>query len=130
MAGNRVVARFRDGRTVKGTTTDFLPTRAFFHVQEDAGPVSTVQHFELKAIFFVRDLVGDKHRRDTNEFEPGKHVTGRKIRVVFEDGEVLVGTTQGYTPGRPGFFVVPADGGANTERCFVISAATREVTLL
>lgn len=130
MAGNRVVARFRDGKMVKGTTTDFLPTRAFFHVQEDAGPVSMIQHFELKAIFFVRDLVGDKHRRDRNEFEPGKHVSGRKIRVVFEDGEVLVGTTQGYQPGRPGFFVVPADDGANTERCFVISAATREVSLL
>jgi hypothetical protein len=55
---------------------------------------------------------------------------GRKIRVRFKDGEVLVGTTQGYQPGRPGFFLVPADPGSNIERCYVISAATDEVTFL
>ena len=55
---------------------------------------------------------------------------GKKMRVVFQDGEVLLGTTQGYQPGRPGFFLVPADPRSNNERCFVISSATREVTLL
>ena len=57
-------------------------------------------------------------------------VSGRKIRVVFSDGEILIGTTQGYTPGRAGFFVVPADAATNEERCFVIAAATREVNLV
>ncbi len=28
---------------------------------------------------------------------------GRKIKVVFKDGEVLAGTTTGYQPGRPAF---------------------------
>ncbi len=36
----------------------------------------------------------------------------------------MVGTTQGYQPGRVGFFVAPADPHSNTERCFVIAAAT------
>ena len=36
---NRVVARFADGRVLKGTTQDFSVTRDFFHViPPDAGP--------------------------------------------------------------------------------------------
>jgi len=42
----------------------------------------------------------------------------------------MVGTTQGYQPGRPGFFVVPADPVVNTQRCYVIAAATKEVSFL
>jgi hypothetical protein len=50
--------------------------------------------------------------------------------VKFKDGEVMVGTTVGYQKGRPGFFLVPADADANTERCYVVSAATREISFL
>ena len=131
MAGNKVVARYRDGRMVKGLTTDFLPNRDFFHVAPDEGgnPV-TVRHGELKAIFFVRDYEGDATHRPTNEFDSSRPVVGRKLRVVFEDGEVIVGTTQGYQPGRPGFFIVPADTSSNSERCYVLAAATKEVAWL
>ena len=130
MAGNRVVARFRDGKRIKGLTTDFVPTRDFFHVSLDDGKVVTVRHLDLKAVFFVRDFAGDPSHRRTNEFPADRPVSGRKIRVVFSDGEILIGTTQGYTPGRAGFFVVPADAATNEERCFVIAAATREVNLI
>jgi len=129
MPGNRVVARFRDGRTVKGTTTDFLPTRDTLHIHTN-GTVDTVQLAELKALFFVRDLVGDPGRQDSNEFDLARTVVGRKIRVEFADGEVLVGTTQGYQPERAGFFVVPADHDTNHERVFVLRASTRSVSLL
>ena len=130
MAGNRVVARYRDGRTVKGTTADFVPTRDAFHVHSEAGTTIVVRLADLKALFFVKDLTGNPGYQEVQEFEPGKPVPGRKIRVVFGDGELLVGTTQGYQPGRSGFFVVPADSQANHERCFVLTAATREVELL
>lgn len=129
MAGNRVVAHFRDGRIVKGSTTDFLPTRETLHVHTEAG-VETVRLAELKALFFVRDLVGDPGRRDRNEFDVNESLHGRRIRVEFADGEVLVGTTQGYQPERAGFFVAPADRAANHERVFVLQAATRAVKLL
>jgi hypothetical protein len=42
----------------------------------------------------------------------------------------MLGTTQGYQPGRPGFFVAPADRESNVDRCFVVTASTREVELL
>ena len=130
MVGNRVVARCRDGRRVKGATVDFLPARDFFHVTCEDGTVVRVVHPELKAVFFVRDLAGDPAHRHSNEFPADRPVVGRKVRVEFEDGEVLVGTTQGYSAGRAGFFLVPADPGANAERCFVIASASRKIELL
>ena len=129
MPGNRVVARFTNGRTLKGTTTDFFPTRETLHIHHDAA-VETVKLAELKALFFVRDLVGNPEHKHSNEFDLTATVVGRKIRVEFADGEVLVGTTQGYQPERAGFFVVPADRAANAERVFVLQASTRSVTLL
>jgi len=50
--------------------------------------------------------------------------------VVFKDGEVMVGTTYGYRPGRAGFFVVPADADSNIQRCYVLTAATQEVSFI
>ena len=102
---NKVVARFADGRMVKGSTSDFVPTKDVFHVADAnagaASPPTRIQVADLKA-----------------------------LEVVFKNGETLVGTTQGYQPGRPGFFMVPADTNANTERCYVVTAATKSVTLL
>ncbi len=131
MAGNRVVARYRDGRLVKGVTSDFLPTRDLFHIAPEGGGVPvTVKHSDLKAVFFVREFAGNPGHQTRNEFGAASLAIGKRIRVQFEDGEVMVGTTQGYQPGRPGFFVVPADPVGNTQRCYVIAAATKEVSFL
>jgi small nuclear ribonucleoprotein (snRNP)-like protein len=131
---NKVVARFQDGRTLKGRTNDFLPTKSAFHLQlEDAPPAAKpmeVSVAELKALFFVHDLDGDPDHKKINDFNPTKPVAGRKVRVEFADGEVLVGTTQGYQPDRPGFFLVPADARSNNERCFIVSKATKQVVML
>jgi len=131
---NKVVARFRDGRLVKGSTSDFVPAKEFFHVAEADTPPGTkpvmVQVKDLKALFFVKDFAGRPEYTPKNEFEGDRTPSGRKIRVVFQDGEVIVGTTQGYQPGRPGFFMVPADSAANIERCYVVAAAATDVTLL
>ena len=127
MTASQVVVRYRDGRLVKGITSNFLPARDGFHVQTPKGEVVCVAQAELKALFFVRDLAGDPTRRETNQFSATRPAPGRKIQVVFADGEVIVGTTQGYQPNRPGFFVFPADAGSNNERCFVVTAATRRV---
>jgi small nuclear ribonucleoprotein (snRNP)-like protein len=130
MAARQVVVRYQDGRLVKGVTSNFLPARAGFHVQTPGGEIVSVAQAELKAVFFVRDLAGDPTRRATNQFSAAKPALGRKIQVAFADGEVIVGTTQGYQPNRPGFFLFPADADCNNERCFVITAATRRVSPL
>ncbi|MBK7143011.1 MAG: hypothetical protein IPH75_13115 [bacterium] len=131
---NKVVVRFSDGRIVKGTTADFLPTKDLFHVNVAADAVGAkpmeVHLKDLKALFFVKDLVGDAQRVDSNDFDPTRPPIGRKLRVEFKDGEILVGTTAGYQPGRPGFFLVHADQGSNMERCYIVTAATKQVSFV
>ena len=129
---NQVVARCQDGRVLKGLTSDFLPSKDRFHLFPAGSPPGTapveVLISSLKAVFFVRDLRGSPGHRKTNAFD--HTLPGRKIRVVFKDGEILAGTTNGYQPGRPGFFLFPADSTSNNERCFVVSAAAKEITFL
>ncbi len=131
---NKVIARFADGHMVKGTTADFIPTKDLFHVSVATAPAGEkpveINTNDLKALFFVKDYAGDSQHHESNEFDPSHPATGRRIRVLFSDGEVLVGTTTGYQPGRPWFFVVPADSSSNIERCYVVTAATREVSVL
>lgn len=129
---NRVVARYADGRLVKGSTGDFNPARETFHVlppEPGAAPL-TVALRDLKAVFFVRDLAGNGRYDERKTFDPAKPPAGRRIEVHFRDGEVLVGTTQGYQPDRVGFFLVPADPLANNERCFILSSAVRKVAFV
>ena len=135
MNQNKIVVRYSDGRLQKGTTMDFIPGKDSFHFMPADGVLPEKKLMEircdrLKAVFFVRDLDGNPRYKDKNEFEPGKPIIGRKIQVLFKDGERLVGTTYAYQPGRSGFFIAPADPHSNIERCFVVTGATRLVTLM
>jgi hypothetical protein len=102
-----VVARYRDGRVLKGSTADFLPHKDRFHLAlADAATGATpveVRLAELKAVFFVRDFAGDPGRHERQVFDPAMPAQGRKV---------------------------PADPASNNERWFIIAAATREVTFL
>ena len=134
MIQNKIVVRYQDGRILKGYTGDFLPTKPSFHLTLFEAPPDSkaieVKIAELKAVFFVKDLAGNPQRVDIQEPQAGKVAVGRKIRVVFGDGETLVGTTQGYDPSRPGFFVLPIDPHSNNERCFVVTRATKQVSFI
>ncbi len=131
---NRVAVHYADGRVLKGTTADFFPAKESFHLTIADMTIGTapieVRMKELKALFFVKSLIGDPDYDERKEFDASHPPVGRAIRVVFLDSEVLVGTTTGYQPGRPGFFLVPADPESNNERCYVVSAATREVRFI
>ena len=131
---NHVVARFQDGRILKGHTNDFLPARPVFHLlSEGSAPTDKPVEIhvpELKALYFVRDFAGDPTHTESNHFDASKPPQGRRVRVEFKDGEILIGTTQGYQPERPGFFVLPADAGSNNERCFVVTSAAKQVVMV
>lgn len=134
MIQNKIVVHYQDGRLLKGITNDFFPNKDLFHlVPMDTPPESKpleLHATDLKAVFFVKGFGGNSNYKDKKEFDPSKSAIGRKIKVVFKDGELMVGTTTGYEPNRPGFFVVPADANSNIERCFVVTSATREVSLI
>ena len=131
---NRVVARFVDGRLVKGATIDFSPGKQAFHLMLHAASPGAervrIDTKNLKALFFVRDFAGNPQHDKQCAFSSSRRSIGRKIKVEFEDGEVLVGTTMGYRPGRGGFFLEPADPSSNNERCYIVESATREVSLV
>jgi len=129
---NLVVARYRNGQVVKGHTRDFFPDRPLFHVlPRGAQAAVAVQTAELKAVFFVRDLLGNRLRHKSRKFppvDPGPQ-TGRRIAVLFDDGELIVGHEETYSPDKAGFFVFPSDSHGNNLRVYVLRAATRIVKL-
>jgi hypothetical protein len=131
---NRVVAHFQDGQLLKGFTTDFLPAKDHFHITGEGELAGSkpreVKVAELKALFFVKTFAGNPQPHQHTAGAEARPGPGRRIRVVFKDGETIVGTTQGYDRSRPGFFVVPLEADSNNERCFVVAAATQEVSFL
>ena len=133
MEAIKVVARYIDGKTVKGLSQDFFPNKDRFHVypaDKPSGEGVEILLKELKAVFFVRDFVGNYQYNERKEYVSGDKPSGRKIEVTFADGEVLVGTTLGYDPKRPGFFLFPADPQSNNIRVFAVTTAVKNVRYL
>jgi len=129
---NRIVVRYQDGRLTKGFTTDFMPNKDVFHVTpSDALPGAktvTVNMLELKAVFFVKDFGGNREYHDKAIVD--EHIHGRKIEVIFRDGETIGGKTEGYNPQKLGFFMVPGDPASNNIRVFVVNANTQHVRFM
>lgn len=126
---NKVVARFLDGRLIKGASLDVDPARPSFHVLQPPGPAVEVKLADLKALFFVRTLEGNPAHEEASEVaSDDARVRGSKlVSLQFADGENLVGMTIRYPPNRPYFFVVPVDSKSNNIRVLVNQAA---VTLM
>ena len=129
---NLVVARFANGQVMKGSTRDFHPDRTQFHVlAKGAAAGVPVKVSELKAVFFVRDLVGNRIHNKNRKFpavDQGPQ-SGRRIAVLFKDGELLVGNALTYSLDKPGFFVTPADPAGNNVRVYVVRSAVSQVKL-
>jgi len=125
---NKVVVHFQNGTTMKGTTNDFFPNRTYFHLIDGEGKTEAIDVDQLKGIFFVKDLMGDKSRPD--HYDITTTGAGRKIHVEFFDHEVIIGHTLGYSPDRQGFFMTPADPQGNNGRIFVVRTAAKNIKLL
>ena len=126
---NKVVVHCLGRPALKGITNDFFPNKNLFHVtDESTGEPEEVMLEDLKAVFFVKEYEGDSNYQERTDVE--RVGFGKKIQVDFNDGERLLGYSSGFTPGRTGFFVFPADPESNNDRIFVITAATKEVRFL
>lgn len=128
MHQSKIVAHARDGRVVKGLTSDFDPGRENFHVlpAEGGGVPQRLALGELKALFFVKDWLGNRAYNPPPGFGPARP-RGRRCVVTFDDGEVIFGSTPDWSEGSTGFTLYPSDPADNNESLFVCSSAVRDV---
>ena len=118
---NQVVARYRDGRVVKGTSLDLDPAKPVFHLRPAGQKAIEIVLNDLKALFFVRSLEGDAARDEDYTADP-QDPRGRGstlIRLAFADGEVMVGHTIRYPPIRQYFYITPVDTRSNNIRILI-----------
>lgn len=127
----KVIVRYVDGRVVKGFTQDFFPNKDRFHLRVlENGSGDGLQLIllkDLKALFFVRDFGGNPSYNERKAFVEGDRAQGRKVEVIFKDGEKLVGATLGYDPNRSGFFFFPVDDKCNNIRVFAVQSSVETV---
>ena len=126
----KIILRYADGEVIKGFTRRFFPNRDrldFFPADRSVDLPTEVSLSDLKAVFVVRDWMGNSTYEERKAFAPGQKAFGRKVEITFEDGETLVGSTLGYDLKRMGFFIIPADSRSNNVRAFVVSSAIKKV---
>ncbi len=134
MEQNKIVVRYLTGKLLKGYSQDFMPNRPVFHLRpqgakEDSPPVE-ISFKDLKAVFFVKDFVGNKLHKERKRPVEGEKIQGRLMEVTCRDNEVIVGTSLGYDASRPGFFLFPLDPKTNNSKIFIIASAVARVRFL
>jgi hypothetical protein len=126
---NQVVARFRDGRIIKGTTMNVDPAKASCHVRTAQGAIE-IKLADLKALFFVKDHGGNAKHNEAAAATPGdaRLVGGHKLAVRFQDGEIVVGVANRFPPLGKFFYMLPIDPKSNNLRILVNRDATAAIT--
>lgn len=134
---NRVVVALLDGRRLKGFVYDFVPSGDTLNIfpsagdPEDKRPATVVEFLACKAVFFVRTHLGNQKvaaevRREAED-PKAEAPRGKKVKIVFSDGEEMTACTEVYNAKRFGFFVYPLDPRSNNLRTFVVNANVRKV---
>ncbi len=81
----------------------------------------------LKAVFWVKNLIGDPSRVDRQGFI--KEADPSNIFVEFKDGECQWGSQSGYSQKSYGFFFYPHDNDSNNIKCYIPRNALNYVLL-
>jgi hypothetical protein len=128
---SKLVVACLDGRRVKGYVFNFSPLRERFRLFPEANSApesgADVELADLKALFFVKNFAGNPQYKEHYESNGGR---GRRLEVTFKDGEKIIGTTEGWSPQKLGFFLFPADAKNNNLRIFVVNRNMAQVRLL
>jgi len=136
MLKRKVVAKYQNGEIIKGRVEDFRPDRDtfFLHplIEYSKEERLEIKFNSLKAVFFVKDFVGDKNYKKVKTFDVYLKITPsqRKLIVNFKDGEYLYGTSHSYGRYKIGFFVYPVDSKDNSDRIFVVHEAVESVRIM
>jgi hypothetical protein len=126
---NKLVVHMKDGKIHKGVTQDFDPSEESFHMlpAEGGGVPMTVRLEDMKALFYVKDYMGNRDFVTRRQFDEALR-SGRKVILTFSDGEEMWGTI-GEEVGKKGagFFFFPADRDDNNIKIFVIRSSLKEM---
>ncbi len=129
-----MVVKYTNGTVMKGFTQNFSPNRDWFYLTPvDKSFDRTIQVFvkRLKAIFIVRDFIGNPKYDERKKYVEGENPSGVKVEVTFTDGEVMVGSASlGYDPKRQGNFIIPADPNSNNIRVPKIDIGLKRSSIL
>ena len=128
MATEKIVVHFNNGRVKKGTTDNFDDLRNTFRMITLEGKHEVIYISELKSVFFVKDFEGNKHF--TYDYRDKFSSTGKKVKIEYHDGEIIIGSAINYSSLREGFTLIPADPDGNNFRIFVVKAAVKHVQFL
>jgi hypothetical protein len=129
---NKIVVHTKDGGIHKGVTHDFDPNETGFHLlpAEGGGVPMRFQMDQLKALFYVKDYVGNRDFVARQQFDEA-HRAARKAIVSFHDGEEIWGVLgEGADEDGIGFYFFPADKRDNNIRIYVIRSAMKEMRLV
>ncbi len=130
---NKVVVHFLNKKLEKGYTYDFNTGKDIIHVttSNEKGEKSILEANlkSVKAIFFVKDFIGNKNYKENKSTE-FKVIGAKKIKVEFSDGEIIVGSTVSYYPGKKEFFLIPADSESNNTRVYIPSNSLKNVEII
>lgn len=123
----KVILHYLDKTLLPGHARFFFRDQQRIDVTDLDGRLHTVDLDRLKAVFFVKDFEGDSNHAESRRFVGNSPVFGEPIRIVFSDGEILLGRALGYRPEERGFYVQPADPHSNNRMVFVPVKAVREI---
>lgn len=125
----KIVVHLTGGAIHKGVTQDFSPTRDAFHIlpAEGGGVPLKIRMDAMKAMFWVKDYIGNRDFVARRDFDPARKPPGKRATVTFEDGETILGAVVEDDPSAPGFFFVPADERDNNIKIFVVRTSLKEM---
>ncbi len=125
----KIVVNMRSGIVHKGVTHDFSPKQDAFHVLpgEGGGVPIRVKLDDMKAMFWVKDYLGNRDFVARRDFEPGRATEGRRAIMTFVDGETMWGSITEEDPSALGFFFVPSDERDNNLKIFVVRTGLKDL---
>lgn len=128
---NKVVVHMKDGTIQKGITQDFSAMRDTFHLlpAEGGGIPKEINIEDMKALFFVKDYMGNREYERVREFTSNAQY-GKKAIITFNDGEQMWGTYQGYDEKRRGFFFYPVDPDDNNIRIYIVRSSIKNIEFM
>jgi small nuclear ribonucleoprotein (snRNP)-like protein len=128
---HKVVVHMVDGKIHKGLTRNFDPEADSFYLlpAEGGGVPVRIEMDRLKALFWVKDYVGNSDFVGRRDFEEVAR-SGKRVILKFRDGEEMWGTVAEVPGENAGFFFYPADRDDNNIKVYVVRSALEDMRLV